>query len=239
MQAPNTATTATAASAAIPGPMDLVRLVMRFNLHPEADLHPSWLPANWPVHYRSIARMGPAGREVLAQRLRREHAKGPVQPLAAADYNFDSRLKRLALLDAPSLRRLAAYLGFCAHLPLFKLRGGAGLQIRRQARRFDRDAVEFVLDRVPQLTELRMDSAVVQQRPIATGRVVLDRGYRLLLGVTTAEGDAVLQRLKHKLPRRISGLGVPHFEPRQAQQLNELMLSCIVPERLPQWDWLF
>ena len=224
---------------AMPGPMDLVRLVMRFNLHPEADLHPSWLPANWPARHRSVARMGPAGRAVLAELLRRGQARGHAQPHAAADYNFDSRLKRLALLDAASLRRLAAYLGFCAHLPLFKVRGGAGLQIRRQARRIDRDAVDFVLDRVPQLTELRMDSAVVQQRPIATGRVVLDRGYRLLLGAAAAEGELVLQRLKHKLPRRISALSVPSFEPRQALQLNELMLSCIVPERLPQWDWLF
>ncbi|SFP40355.1 type III secretion system protein [Variovorax sp. 770b2] len=232
-------TTAPTTPAAMPGPMDLVRLVMRFNLHPEADLHPSWLPANWPVRHRSVARMGPAGRAVLADLLRREHAKGPVQAHAAADYNFDSRLKRLALLDAASLRRLAAYLGFCAHLPLFKVRGGAGLQIRRQARRFDRDAVDFVLDRVPQLTELRMDSAMVQQRPIATGRVVIDRGYRLLLGAAAAEGELVLQRLKHKLPRRIAALSVPVFEPRQALQLNELMLSCIVPERLPQWDWLF
>jgi len=232
-------TTTPPPAAAMPGPMDLVRLVMRFNLHPEADLHPSWLPANWPARHRSVARMGPAGRAVLAELLRRGQAPGHAQPHAAADYNFDSRLKRLALLDAASLRRLAAYLGFCAHLSLFKVRGGAGLQIRRQARRFDRDAVDFVLDRVPQLTELRMDSAVVQQRPIATGRVVLDRGYRLLLGAAASEGDLVLHRLKHKLPRRISALSVPSFEPRQALQLNELMLSCIVPERLPQWDWLF
>lgn len=232
-------TTAPPPATAMPGPMDLVRLVMRFNLHPEADLHPSWLPANWPARHRSVARMGPAGRAVLAELLRRGQAPGHAQPHAAADYNFDSRLKRLALLDAASLRRLAAYLGFCAHLPLFKVRGGAGLQIRRQARRIDRDAVDFVLDRVPQLTELRMDSAVVQQRPIATGRVVLDRGYRLLLGAAASEGELVLQRLKHKLPRRISALSVPSFEPRQALQLNELMLSCIVPERLPQWDWLF
>lgn len=217
--------------------MDLVRLVMRFNLHPEADLHPSWLPANWPARHRSVARMGPAGRAVLAELLRR--GSGTAHVAAPADYNFDSRLKRLALLDAASLRRLCAYLGFCAHLPLFKLRGGAGAQIRRQARRIDRDAVDFVLDRVPQLTELRMDSTVVQQRPIATGRVVLDRGYRLLLGAAASEGGVVLQRLKHKLPRRISAMSVPSFEPRQALQLNELMLSCIVPERLPQWDWLF
>ncbi len=221
--------------AAAPGPMDLVRLVTRFNLHPEDGLHPSWLPADWPARHRAVARLGPAGREVLAAMLR--HAQAPAR--AGTDYNFDSRLKRLALLDAASLRRLAAYLGLCAHLPLFRLRGGAGAQIRRQARRLDRDAAEFVLDRVPQLTELRMDAATLQQRPLATGRVVLDRGHRLLLGAAASESAAVLQRLRLKLPRRISALSVPALEPRQAQQLHELMLSCIVPERLPQWDWLF
>lgn len=229
-----TATAPTPPQAA-PSPMDLVRLVMRFNLHPEIDLHPSWLPSSWPARHRSPARLGQAGRAVLADLLRRGRA--PVN--AAADYNFDSRLKRLALLDAASLRRLAAYLGFCAHLPLFRLRGGAGAQIRRQACRFDADAVDFVLDRVPQLTELRMDSAALQQRPIATGRVVVDRGYRLLLGAAAPEGEAVLRRLQHMLPRRISDLSVPQLAPRQARQLHELMLSCIVPERLPQWDWLF
>jgi type III secretion protein K len=49
----------------------------------------------------------------------------------------------------------------------------------------------------------------------------------------------VLRRLQHKLPRRISGFRVPQLAPPQARQLHELMLSCIVPERLPQWDWLF
>lgn len=226
---------ATGLPQAAPGPMDLVRLVMRFNLHPEIDLHPSWLPANWPARHRAPARLGEAGRAVLANQLRRGQMPGS----GTGDYNFDARLKRVVLLDAAALRRLAAYLGFCVHLPLFRLRGGAGVQIRRQARRFDADAVDFVLDRVPQLTELRMDNAALLQRPMATGRVVIDRGYRLLLGAAAGEGDAVLQRLRHKLPRRISHLGVPLLQRHQAQQLNELMLSCIVPERLPQWDWLF
>ena len=220
---------------AAPGPMDLVRLVMRFNLHPEIDLHPSWLPADWPARHRIPARLGEAGRTVLAGQLRR--SQGPAN--GAADYNFDARLKRVVLLDGAALRRLAAYLGFCVHLPLFRLRGGAGAQIRRQARRFDADAVEFLLERVPQLTELRMDNAALQQWPLSAGRVAVDRGYRLLLAPAAAEGEVVRRRLGHKLPRRISVLGAPPLQRRQILQLNELMLSCIVPERLPQWDWLF
>jgi type III secretion protein K len=222
-------------SQAAPGPMDLVRLVVRFNLHPEIDLHPSWLPAEWPAHHRTPTRLGEAGRAVLAGQLRR--SAGPASGIA--DYNFDARLKRLALLDAAALRRLGAYLGFCVHLPLFRLRGAAGAQIRRQARRFDADAVEFLLERVPQITELRMDNAALQQRPSSIGRVVVDRGYRLLLATAAAEGEVVRGRLGHKLPRRISTLGAPSLQRRQLLQLNELMLSCIVPERLPQWDWLF
>jgi len=233
MPAPNPATDETPQAGT--GPMDLVRLVVRFNLHPEIDLHPSWLPAEWPSRHRVPARLGEAGRAVLSNQLRR--AQG--FDVGGADYNFDARFKRVALLDAAALRRLAAYLGFCVHLPLFRLRGGAGAQIRRQARRFDADAVDFVLDRVPLLTELRMDNALLQQRPLSAGRVAVERGHRLLLATAAAEGEVVRRRLGHKLPRRVSALGVPQLQRRQLQQLNELMLSCIVPERLPQWDWLF
>jgi len=220
---------------AAPGPMDLVRLVTRFNLHPETDLHPSWLPAAWPPRHRVPARFGPAGRAVLAELLQRRHAGHGVGP----DFQFDSRLKRLVLMDAASLRRLAVYVGFSVHLPLFKLRGGAGAQLRRQARRYEEDAVDFVLDRVPPLSELQMDTQPLLQRPISAGRVAVQRGYRLLLGAAAPEGEAVLRRLQHKLPRRVSAPGVPVLQPRQLQQLHELMLLCIVPERLPQWDWLF
>jgi type III secretion protein K len=83
------------------------------------------------------------------------------------------------------------------------------LQIRRQARRFDADAVDFVLERVPQLTELHMDSALLQQRPIAAGRVVVERGHRLLLAAAATEGDAVLQRLKPQAAAAHLVLGVP------------------------------
>lgn len=221
---------------ASPGsPMDLVRLVTRFNLHPELDLHPSWLPPNWPAPHRLPARLGEGGRAVLAGLLQR----GPGAFATAADFNFDSRVKRLALLDGGALRRLAAYLGFSAHLPLFRIRGGVGYQVRRQACRFDEDAVDFLLDRVPQLTELRMNHSVLEQRPLAAGRVVVERGYRLLVGMVAPEGDSLLRRLQYKLPRRVCALSVPQFEPPQARQVHELMLSCIVPERLPQWDWLF
>lgn len=211
---------------------DLMRLVMRHNLHPELDLHPSWLPPDWPARHRQIVRLTEAGKRVLSDVLRRDGLAGEPR------WNFDSRMSRLALLDGAALRRLAAYTGLSAHKPLLRQRG-VGAQLRRQARRLDRDAAEFVAERVPLLGELRMNTDALQHRPQAAGRVVMDRGYRLLLAALAGEGEPLLHRTRHKLPRRVAALAVPTLNPHQAAQLRELLLQCLVPERLPGWDWLF
>ncbi|MDR7267950.1 type III secretion protein K [Pelomonas saccharophila] len=216
------------------GPLDMLRLALRNGMHPEDGMHPSWLPPGWPVRHRSIARLGPAGRAVLGQLLR---DRGLADE--SLDLQFDSQLKRVELMDATSLRLLAIYCGFAAHKPLFGLRGGMGSQVRRQALRVADDAVDFVLDRLPQLTHVRVDMQRLQEQPHAAGHVMVQRGYRLLTGTLLPEGPAVLQRVRLKLPQRISRLRVPPLQPRQLEQLRELMLLCIVPERLPQWDWLF
>ena len=212
----------------------LMRLIAHFNLHPESDLHPSWLPEDWPARHRRPARLNEGGRALLSTLLRQRNLAGTA-PL----YNFDDRLARLALLDATSLRRLAFYTGLCAHLPLLKLRSELGIVLRRQALRFDPGAVEFALDRVPPPVALKMDPAPLQQRPHAAGRIVVARGHRLLLGAAATAGETALRRVQLKLPRRVSAYALPHLRERQKRQLDELMLSCIVPERLPQWDWLF
>ena len=224
------------APAAATGPLDLMRLVLRFNLHPEASLHPSWLPADWPVHARSrLARLAPEARAVLRDVL--VHL-GVLQ--GEPDYAFDSPLKRLLLLDPPALRRLAFYTSLCAHASLMRPRRGAlSAALRRQARRFDADAVEFALERAPQLTELQMSVHLLKERPAGCGRLLVDRGYRLLAALFAGEGEAAAQRLARMLPRRASVLPVPELAPRQKDQLRELVLACIVPERLAPWDWLF
>ena len=212
---------------------DLIRLVMQHNLHPELDLHPSWLPADWPLRHRHVGRLGPGGRQVLSDLLRRDG--GAASELR---FNFDPPLSRLALVDGPSLRRLAVYTGLCAHKALLRQRG-VGAHLRRQARRFDADADEFVTDRLPQLSEIRMNATAVQARPHAAGRIVVDRGYRLLLGMLAGEGEPVVQRIQRKLPRRVAALSVPALNDHQASQLREVVLQCLIPERVPQWDWLF
>ena len=209
--------------------MDLVRLALRQQLHPELDMHPSWLPAAWPARHRRVLDHSTSGQALMSELFRRQ--------LGADLPTFDSPLRRLALLDGPSLRRMAAYVGMAAHKPLLQSRATAR-QLKRQAARIDSDGAEFVTRRMPDVPELRMNLSALQQRPLSIGRVVIARGHRLLLGALAGEGDALVGRVQLKLPRR-AALSPPALSPRQAQQVHELVLMCIVPERLKQWDWLF
>ena len=217
-------------------PLGLVRHVLRLNLEPETGLHPSWLPADWPAHLRArLGRLGPRARATLGDVLAQQGVLAP-----APGYDFDSRIKRLLLLDPSSLRRLAFTTSLCAHAPLLRpRRGGLALLLRRQARRIDPGALDFVLERAPELTAFQMSAHPLKERPAGCGRLLVDRGYRLLLAVLAAEGEAAVQRCQRMLPRRVATLEVPALAPRQKDQLAELMLGCIVPERLAQWDWLF
>lgn len=210
-------------------PAGLQHLV-RLQLRPHEDMHPSWLPPTWPGRFRHWQSLGPAGRSVLATWLRGS--------LPALDYGFDSPRKRLLLMDGRSLRRLAIYCGLALHARWLAERDALGAQLRRQARRIDGDAVDFVRHRLPQPSAFRIDRAPLQERPTRAGRVVVDRGYRLLQAAMATEGAAVLAHLQRKLPRRAAALRPLSLQPHQLAQLDELMLMCIVPERLPQWDWL-
>jgi type III secretion protein K len=155
------------------GAQSLLRLVMQHNLHPEASLHPSWLPPSWPARHRArLGALAPTARDTLGDALRHRGVL-PIEP----DYRFDSRRKRLLLLDPPALRRLAIYTSLCLHAPLLRPRRDVvSAQLRRQARRIDADAVEFVLERAPQLTELHMAAQPLRDRPASAGRVLIERG---------------------------------------------------------------
>jgi type III secretion protein K len=218
-------------------PLALMRLVLRFNVHPQASLHPSWLPPDWPAQARArLGRLAPEAQAVLRDVLLRLG----VLPATSPDYAFDSPVKRLLLLDAPALRRVAVYASLCVHGPLMRPRRNAlAAALRRQARRLDADAVDFVLERAPQASELQMSAHPLKNHPDGCGRVVVDRGYRLLAALLADEGEGAAARLARMLPRRAASLPVPELAPRQKQQLRELVLACIVPERLPRWDWLF
>jgi type III secretion protein K len=204
--------------------------VLSLQLRPHEDMHPSWLPPTWPGRWRRWQSLGPGGRTMLAAWLRGS--------LPALDYGFDSPRKRLLLLDGRSLRRLSFYCGLALHARWMNERDALGAELRRQARRIDDDAVDFVLHRLPRPSAFRIDPSSLRERPIGAGRVVVDRGYRLLQAVLASEGEPVLTRGQRKLPHRAAALRPLTLQPHQLAQLDELMLMCIVPERLPQWDWL-
>jgi type III secretion protein K len=224
------------AAASTSGASELLRLVLQYNLHPELGVHPSWAPETWPVRYRArLGRLAPSAQSVLGEVFKRCRTV-PTE----ADYHFDSRRKRLLLIDRPTLRRLAFYTSLCAHASLLRPRRDAlSTQMRRQARRFDKDAVEFVLDRAPEPTEIKMSATTLMARPHSAGRVLMERGYRLLFALLLPEGDDIVHRIQRRLQRRLAALPVPQLTRIQLQQLDELILSCIVPERTAQWDWLF
>lgn len=212
----------------------LVEQVLAFNLHPERTLHPSWLPAEWPARHRRLAGHGPGAQAVLSDCLQRWDGHAAL----AQEFEFDTPLRRLALLDGAALRRLAAYCGFATHRAAFNLRG-VGAVLRYQARRYDDDAAQFVQRRLPPLSRFAMNTAALEARPAGAGHVVVGRGYRLLLALLAAQGAPVLERVRRKLPRHASRLAPPTLRADQHEQLAELTLLCLVPERLPQWDWLF
>lgn len=215
------------------GHLDVVRLALRFNLHPEDGVHSSWLPPDWPPGRRLVSRFGAAGRVLLGKYLRQWGALD-----SSIQFDFDSRRRRLALLDGRSLRLLAAYCGLCAHKPLFDA-VATSHDMHRLARRIDHDAARFVIARTPALTGLVLSKRLAPENPLALGTLVMDRGYRMLLGVLAVEGDAVLQRVLRKLPRRVASLKVPVFRSPKLEQVSELIFLCLIPERMPQWDWLF
>jgi len=215
------------------GPMELVRLAVRFNLHPEVGVHPSWLPESWPAGYRNLSRYNGSAQSLLGKYLMRWGALDD-----CIEFKFDSRIQRLALIDSASLRMVAAYCGLCAHKPLFEM-VSTSHDMHRLAKRMGPDTAQFVLSRTPALTGLVLSKRLAPTNPLSLGSLVMNRGYRMLLGVFAAEGDRLLRRVVRKLPRRVSLLKIPAFRGPKVEQISELIFLCLVPEKVPQWDWLF
>ncbi|PZX34735.1 SctK: non flagellar T3S system conserved protein [Cupriavidus phytorum] len=257
---------------ALPDPA-LARAVADLAQRPLAHLHPSWLPADWPLAWRRADRFGPAAADVLAQPLGLAGADGARDAAIQRLLEAPPSLARLVLMPRSDLRLLAWWLGLAVHQAGFAserrmlpaqladsiaplpgalaapLIGSAPRAMRRAARRLDRHAVAFILKRVPALPALPMNLAPLRQHPAGAGRLMAERGYRLLCGLLcgalaaeaqTAEYAApLLQALRCKFPRRLAALSPAPLTPTQAAQLRELLLLNLIPERFPAWHWLF
>ncbi|UDM53174.1 type III secretion system protein SctK [Cupriavidus sp. MP-37] len=258
---------------ALPDPA-LARAMADLAQRPLAHLHPSWLPADWPLAWRRADRFGPAAAEVLAQPL---GLAGDAARDAMLHRLLEAppSLARLVLLPRSDLRLLAWWLGLAVHQAGFAserrmlpaqladsiaplpgalaapLLGSAPRAMRRAARRLDRHAVAFILKRVPALPALPMNLAPLRAHPAGTGRLMAERGYRLLCGLLAADAAhaekaeqaghtaPLLQALQRKFPRRLAALSPAPLTPAQAAQLRELLLLNLIPERFPAWHWLF
>ncbi|WP_454764110.1 type III secretion system protein SctK [Cupriavidus campinensis] len=247
----------------------LARAVAGLVQRPLAHLHPSWLPADWPLAWRRPARFGPAAADVLAAPLslaadtvgrdtlvRVLSGDGALRADARA--GLSDVLPRVVLMDRAPLRLLALWLGLAVHKAGFAserrmvpsqlanidalagpLIGPLPRAMRRVARRIDPHAVMFLLKRVPDLSELPMNLAPLRMRPLAAGRVMAERGYRLLCGLMAGYGAPLRHALMRKFPRRLAALPPVALTRAQAAQLRELLLLNLIPERFPAWHWLF
>ena len=252
---------------ALPDPA-LARAVADLAQRPLAHLHPSWLPADWPLAWRRADRFGPAPADVLAQPLGLG-AEGDRDAAIHRLLQAPPSLARLVLMPRSDLRLLAWWLGLAVHQAGFAserrmlpaqladsiaplpgalaapLIGSAPRAMRRAARRLDRHAVAFILKRVPALPALPMNLAPLRAHPPGAGRLMAERGYRLLCGLLAAEARheacaaPLLQALRRKFPRRLAALSPAPLTPAQAAQLRELLLLNLIPERFPAWHWLF
>jgi type III secretion protein K len=211
----------------------MTRLLARFHLHPEAQLHPSWLPASWPARHRHVERFGVDGQAVLSTILQRR-----LPDAEGFDTDFAPPRKRLALLDGRDLRMLALYCGFATHRELLRERR-VGPPLRRQLQRFGPEAANFVMHRMPELPAFQMNNASLLTRPMGAGRAIWRRGARLLLALVAQDGPAVCERTRLKLPRSLAEGKLPALSPEQLAQLDELVQLSILPERLSSWHWLF
>jgi type III secretion protein K len=207
----------------------LARTVCSFNARPE--VHRSWLVEALPA---TSAYQGPEVWQCHAATT--QTLLCDAQP--CFDFDFRGRTKRLALLPADVLRRLTSMLGLWVHARALQQ---PSLQPLREAlaKRVGAEDAAFVFSRLMQVRPPRVGIELDIGRTTRALASVWRAGYAVLGGLFARAGSAVRGRLRLKLPRRIAAAPVPPLQAGSAQRAKEALLMCILPERLPQWDWLF
>ncbi|WP_162634439.1 SctK family type III secretion system sorting platform protein [Ralstonia sp. GX3-BWBA] len=214
----------------------LAGLVATFNLRPDRYIDASWLPADWPLALRDPVRYGEAGRAVLARALLQAH-----QLHGEWDYDFAAMEKRVALLPADALERLAVCCGLCLHRQW--LREGEVSRKTRQAidLAFGAPLVAFALERMPAFEAVAETLQAQRQYPRLAVETLRARGRRLLTDFLVPFGPAVIRRLALKFPRNAADADRPPYLLGRTQraELGELLRLSLIPEQVPAWDWLF
>ncbi|GLU34083.1 SctK family type III secretion system sorting platform protein [Trinickia caryophylli] len=210
------------------------RMVCEFNLRPDAYLHVTRLPEDWPGAYRQLSRFGEAGRRVIARHLLERHGVADL-----ADFDVATPLARLALLPGAALEQLATYAGLLLHrawlveaLPVRRIRAEVTAKVGA-------DALELTLERAPAFSALGDTLEPWRGEPAALPAVIRARGGRLLADFMAAAGTPVERRVPLKFNRAIDEAAPYLLNRSQRDQLGELLFLFLIPERFAVWDWLF
>jgi type III secretion protein K len=216
------------------------RLVAEFNLRPDLYVDPSWPLGIWPAPWNDVARFGERGRRVLAcALLDKVGLQADATGALPADYDFEAREKRLALLPREAFENLAQLCGLCLHKSwLLSDEVTRGVEKALQLG-FGAETMTFVRKETPPFDAVSETLDPMRRYPKLVVQKLKARGARLLLDFIAPSGIPVFARTRLKLPRIADVQPAYRLNDAQRSELAELLFFCLIPERLRAWDWLF
>lgn len=179
----------------VTGRPDLYRTIYDWNVYPHRWLLPAWMDGGGlPEPVVKLLESSPAGRERLGRHYRR--ALG----LEEMVWDFQPEARRLALLGAPTLDRLARFAG--AAVEAHRLARVIAKEDRRAlTERIGDDAYGFALRRGRLLTSSGVSGTDAALTAAALGAEVLRAGWATLSACLGREPEALRRRLRLKAPR--------------------------------------
>jgi type III secretion protein K len=210
----------------------LPELIHRFNFLPAPDADASWLPHDWGAEHQASLDTSAHVQDLLSHWLLARH--GLQQSFC---FDFSAPERRVALLPRAAFQKLAS------HLALVLCRSVLRTAIDKQS--VDRliqtlgiEAYEFALLRAPDM-RVTKPAMKLAADPSQLAQHLLFEGGRHLLAVFEPSAFAVRGRVALKLPREVSASALLVFDKQERAMAQEVITACIIPEVLPQWDWLF
>jgi type III secretion protein K len=212
----------------------LVELIHRFNLAPSRDADASWMPLGWTPSHQERLDADHRIQDVMSIWLLARHGLR-----GRFCFDFSVQERRFALLPRSELHTLARHMALVACKNV--LRSAIDkLSVDRLIRSLGVEAYEFALLKAP---DLRGAAAAPPVR-LETHRAELQHhllveGGRHLMALFEPDCVAIRGRVGLKLPRDVSRAETLTLSPREQAVARDVVTACIIPEVLPQWDWLF
>jgi type III secretion protein K len=210
----------------------LAELIHRFNFMPAEHADRGWLPPEWNADHQASLDTSPRVQDTLSQWLLARHGLQ-----RSFCFDFAAPERRVALLPRAAFQKLAS------HLALVLCRGVLRNAIDRQS--VDRliqtlgiEAYEFALLKAPDIRVAR-PAVKLETHAAQLSQHLLFEGGRHLLAVFEPSVPALRGRAALKLPREVSAAPLLVFDNEERAVAREVITACIIPEVLPQWDWLF